>query len=78
MEVEHIRKLFSPFWVGITLLFTVIFVVLLPLSILHRYGLPKTILFTSIGVICIWVVYIIRAFIFSGFTREGKGQGKNE
>ena len=72
------RKLFSPFWVSITILFTVIFIVLLPLTILQRYGLPKTILFTSIGVICIWVVYIIRAFIFSGFTQEEKGQGKND
>ena len=64
------RNLFSPFWVGFTVVLTILLIVLLPLSILSKWGLVRTLIFTSLGVIFIWAVYFIRAWIFSGFERE--------
>jgi hypothetical protein len=64
------RKLFHPFWTWFTIILTLIFVVLLPASIISRLGLFKTAIFTLIGVAVIWIVYFIRAFIFSKFLSE--------
>lgn len=64
------RKLYNPFWVGVTVILSLIFAVMLPVSIIETQGTALTILYTVIGLIVIWAVYFVRAYIFSGFDEK--------
>jgi hypothetical protein len=59
------KKLHDPFWIGVTVVLSIIFVILLPISIIEKHGVVKTIVFTLVGLIFIWVTYFIRAYFFS-------------
>ena len=59
------KKLYDPFWVSVTTVLSVIFIILLPISIIEKHGTVKTIFFTLIGVVFIWVTYFVRAYFFS-------------
>jgi len=64
------RKLFHPFWVGFTIVLSLIFIIVFPTAIVSRYGPLKTTIFTLIGISVIWIVYLVRAYIFSNFSSE--------
>ena len=64
------RKLYNPFWVGVTVVLSLIFAVMLPVSILESHGVALTVLYTVIGLIAIWASYFVRAYIFSGFDEK--------
>ena len=72
------RKLFHPFWTGFTIVLILIFVILFPASIISRHGLYKTVVFTVLGVSIIWIVYFVRACIFSNFSSEENKANKTE
>lgn len=59
------KKLYDPFWIGVTVVLSIIFVILLPISIIEKHGVVKTIVFTLVGLIFIWVTYFVRAYFFS-------------
>ncbi len=59
------KKLYDPFWIGVTVVMSIIFVILLPISIIEKHGVVKTIVFTLVGLIFIWVTYFVRAYFFS-------------
>jgi hypothetical protein len=67
------KKLYDPFWIGVTIGLSVIFVILLPISIIEKHGTVKTIVFTLIGVVFIWVTYFVRAYFFSNDSKNKKG-----
>jgi hypothetical protein len=60
MSIKH-----PPLWIGFTLVLTIIFILLFSTAIVDEYGIIKTTFFTLLGVIVIWIVYFIRANIFS-------------
>ena len=64
------KKLYDPFWIGVTIVFSVIFIILLPISIIEKHGTVKTIVFTLIGVVFIWVTYFVRAYFFSNDSKN--------
>jgi uncharacterized membrane protein len=59
------KKWYDPFWVSVTVVLSIIFVILLPISIMEKHGTVKTIVFTLVGVVFIWVTYFVRAYFFS-------------
>ena len=59
------KNLYDPFWIGVTAVLSIIFVILLPISIIEKHGVVKTIVFTLVGLIFIWVTYFVRAYFFS-------------
>ena len=72
------KKIFHPFWTIFTIVLTLIFIILLPLSIISRYGPFKTAIFTLIGVAVIWIVYFVRTLIFTSYSSEDKKNSKTE
>jgi uncharacterized membrane protein len=66
------KKLYDPFWVSVTVVLSVIFVIILPLSIIEKHGTLKTIVFTLVGVVFIWVTYLVRAYFFSDDSEKKK------
>jgi hypothetical protein len=64
------RQLFHPFWIGLTIVLTLVFIILFPASIISRHGPFRTTIFTLIGVSVIWIVYFVRAYILSNFSSE--------
>jgi c-di-AMP phosphodiesterase-like protein len=67
------KKLYDPFWIGVTVVLLIIFVILLPISIIEKHGVVKTIVFTLVGLIFIWVTYFVRAYFFSDDSEKLKG-----
>lgn len=59
------HRLYSPFWVGVTAILTLLFVVLAAPRFLHKWGLIGGGLATLAGALVIWANYIVRAYIFS-------------
>lgn len=60
----------SRFWVIVTFLLSLIFAVLFLPLVFERYALGEAILLTAAGIIVIWGVYFIRAYIFSRMRDE--------
>ena len=58
-------SLYSRFWVNVTIVLSVVFAVLFFPEMNHRYGFLRSVLLTAAGVIFIWIIYIIRAYIFT-------------
>jgi len=58
-------KLYYRFWISITAVLGGVFAVLFFPVVRQRYGFEKSILFTATGVVVIWAVYFIRAYIIS-------------
>ncbi len=70
------KHYFNKLWVIITVILNVVFVILFfPLS-LKRVGTIKAIVFTLIGLLIIWIVYFVRAYIFSKYFGEKDKNGK--
>lgn len=59
-------KYYNGFWVGVTTVLSVVFAALFFPMIIPKYSLALSILFTAAGVIFIWIVYFVRAVIFTG------------
>ena len=59
------QRLYSRFWVSVTVLLCVIFAVLFYPETRDRYGVSQALLFTAAGIAVIWIVYLVRAYIFS-------------
>ena len=66
------KKLYDPFWVSVTVVLSVIFVIVLPLSIIEKHGTVKTIVFTLVGAVFIWITYFVRAYFFSDDSEKKK------
>ena len=61
------------FWIWITIFLSVVFAALFVPVAARNIGLGKAILYTLIGLIVIWMVYLIRAHIFGRlFSKKGK------
>jgi quinol-cytochrome oxidoreductase complex cytochrome b subunit len=52
-------------WIIITVIFCVVFVILFYPIAAERVGHPKAIVYTLIGLLVIWLIYFIRAYVFS-------------
>ena len=72
------HRLIHPFWIGFTIILTLIFIILFPTAIISQYGPIKTAFFTLIGVSVIWAVYFVRAHIFSKLSSEEAETKKNQ
>jgi hypothetical protein len=57
-------KYVNKWWFAITILLNVVFAALFIPIATRNVGLWKAILYTLIGLIVIWIVYFIRAYIF--------------
>jgi len=65
-------RLYNKFWINATIVLSLIFAVL-GFPVFHqKHGFVSAFTFTLIGVSVIWIVYLIRAYIFSSFdnTKE--------
>jgi hypothetical protein len=58
-------RLYSRFWVNITLLLSVVFAVVFFPLVQERYGLPWSVFLTLSGVLVIWAAYFVRAYLFT-------------
>ena len=58
-------SLYSRFWVNVTIVLSVVFAVLFFPEINSKYGFLKSVILTAAGAIFIWVIYFIRAYIFT-------------
>jgi len=66
------KNLYDPLWIGATIVSSVIFIILLPISIIEKHDTAKTIGFTLIGVVFIWATYFVRAYFFSDDSEKKK------
>jgi hypothetical protein len=57
-------RFYHPFWVTITCVLCLVFAVLFLPTILDKYGVLKSVIFTGAGVIFIWITYFVRAWVF--------------
>jgi hypothetical protein len=69
-------RFYSPFWITVTSLLCVVFAILLYPAIVHRYGVLMSLLFTGLGVIFIWMVYFVRAWVFGRHRSQHSGYGR--
>lgn len=60
-------RLYSKFWVNVTVVLSLIFIILGFPTFQREHGFVSAFVFTFIGVSVIWIVYFIRAYIFSQF-----------
>jgi hypothetical protein len=58
-------RMSSRFWIAATIFLSVLFAVLFFPEVHGRYSLGLSLLFTGVGIVVIWVVYIVRAYVFS-------------
>ena len=68
------RKYFSRFWILITIAICVLFLTLFLPATLKSIGTAKAISYGLTGVAVIWIVYFVRAHIFSGFNNNKKDE----
>ncbi len=65
MMDPKLKKLYSPFWVVITAVLSVVFIILF-YPIAHRkLGFPLSAVVTLLAVFLIWLNYLIRAIMFT-------------
>ena len=57
-------KYYNGFWIGVTIVLSVVFALLFFPLVNDNYSLPLAILLTAAGVIFIWIIYFSRAVIF--------------
>ena len=60
------KKLFSSFWFLLTVFLSAIFVVLFYPAIKENVGNSEAVLLSIVGVLVIWIVFFVRARMFSG------------
>lgn len=58
-------KLFDKFWVNVTIVLSIIFVILGLPAFLKSHSIAVSILITVVGVVFIWATYFIRAYMWS-------------
>lgn len=58
-------RISNRFWIAATIVLSVLFAVLFFPEVQARYGLGLSVLFTGVGIAVIWVVYFVRAYVFS-------------
>lgn len=64
------KKLFNKFWIVITIILSLIFIGLfLPLTT-RSLGFTKAFSYTMTGLAVIWIVYFVRAYIFSDMGHD--------
>lgn len=68
------KDLLNPFWIIITVIISVVFGVLFYPAVVGEHGELKTILYTALGILVIWIVYFIRAYIFSNIFNNRKSE----
>lgn len=61
------RKYFNRFWFIFTVILSAAFVVLFSSVLAESIGTVKTVIYNLIGLLVIWLVYIIRAYIFTKY-----------
>jgi len=71
------RGLYSPLWVGVTIVLTIVFVVLAAPLFVAKPGFIGGGLATLAGVLVIWASYLVRAYIFSHPRFSGSGNDKD-
>ena len=64
------------FWIRVTVILSVFFAIMLPVSIIEKHGTAKTIVFTVLGIIFIWVTYFVRAYFFSDKKEKDSNKTK--
>ena len=63
-------RLYSKFWVNVTIVLSLIFIFLSFQIFQQKHGFVSAFIYTFIGVSVIWIVYLIRAYIFSSFDQK--------
>ena len=58
-------KLFDKFWVNVTIVLSIIFIILGLPAFLKSHSIAVSILITVVGVCFIWVTYFVRAYMWS-------------
>ena len=71
-------RLYNTFWVGVTLVLSVIFVVMFVPVVQGKYGFPKSVLLTLVCLLVIWVSYLVRAHVFSRGNTERPDKYKSD
>ncbi len=71
------KSLYHPFWTSLTVVFSLLLIILLPGAIIEKHGMFKTVLYTTLGVLFIWITYLVRAYIFSGFAEKKEDKPKD-
>jgi hypothetical protein len=59
-----VARLHNGFWIGVTIVLSVVFAALLFPAVHDRYGFLVSALLILVGLVVIWAVYLIRAYVF--------------
>lgn len=67
------QQLYSPMWISITAILSIVFAVLFFPIAKEHWGAFWSVVSTLAGVAVIWLVYVIRAYIFTsaGWNKRG-------
>ena len=69
-------KYFNKFWFTFTAILCTVFVVLFFPMTIEKVGIGKAIIYTIIGLVVIWIVYFVRAYIFTQIFSDNTNSDK--
>lgn len=64
--------LYSRFWVGVTVVLSIVVIVCGFPAFTRKFGFPASLLWTFAAVLGVWAAYLIHAYIFSGRSQTNK------
>jgi hypothetical protein len=66
--------LYSRFWVGVTVVLSIVVILCGFPAFTKKFGLPASLLWTFAAVLGVWATYFVRARMFSGRSPSNKTQ----
>jgi len=66
--------LYSKFWVGVTVVLSIVVVTCGFPTFQQKFGFPASLLWTFAVVLGVWATYIIRAYMFSDCSASNKAK----
>jgi len=70
------RNLSHPFWISFTIILSLIFIIIFPVSIIGQNGIINKSVFTFTGVAVIWIVIAFVHIFFQPFSLKNMGLKK--
>ncbi|MCF8242616.1 MAG: hypothetical protein K9J16_14655 [Melioribacteraceae bacterium] len=71
-------RYFHPFWIGFTILITILFVLLFSAIMINELGPSQTSIFTVAGIILIWAIYFAVMQLIFAVNKRKISRKKND
>lgn len=71
-EIKMQSGLYSKFWVGVTVVLSIVVIPCGFPAFTKKFGFPASLLWTFAAVLGVWATYFIRAYIFSARSQTNK------